>query len=193
MSGDRVGTAVVALAVIVAGGLIALRATRDGPAPDPGPPFALVDARTGQPFTEQTLFGAPAAIFFGFTHCPDVCPTSLATASRWMKALGDDADDLRVLFITVDPERDTAEKMAAYVTGFGAPIIGLTGPRAEVDRAIKRFGVIAQKVPQGESYTYDHTALLVLIDRAGQITGTVDPHDDADELAVGKLRALVGG
>lgn len=189
---DRVGVAVVALTVVVAGALVALRFGRDAPAADPGPPFALVDARTGLPFTERTLFGKPAAIFFGFTHCPDVCPTSLATASRWMKALGPDAEELRVLFITVDPERDTAEKMAAYVSGFGAPIIGLTGPRVEVERAIKRFGVIAQKVPQGESYTYDHTALLVLVDRTGQITGTVDPHDDADEMAVGKLRALVG-
>lgn len=179
-------------ALVIGGGLIAHRVIRGEAPPPPGAPFALIDARTGEPFTEQSLIGQPTALFFGFTACPDVCPTGLATAARWHRALGADASKLRIAFVTVDPERDTAERMAGYVGAFQAPIVGVTGPRTEVDRAIARFGIIATKVPQGDSYTYDHTALLLLIDRRGQTVSTLDLHDDDEATAVSRLRALIG-
>jgi len=133
--------------------------------PDQGAPFALVDARSGLPFTEATLYGTPTALFFGFTSCPEVCPTTLARAKGHLDALGPEAPGLRFVFVTVDPERDTPHKLAAYLGAFDPRIVGLTGSRSEVDKAMKRFGIFAQKVEHGDTYSYDHTALVLLIDR----------------------------
>lgn len=181
----------IALAAVVVG-LVGFRIhrVREREASAGGPPFTLTDARTGQPFTDQTLLGTPTALFFGFTACPDVCPTTLATATRWLAALGPDGARLRFAFVTVDPERDTVERMKQYVTAFDPRIVGLVGTRAETDRVIARFGVFANKVPHADTYTYDHTALVLMVDARGVSVGTVD-HDESDEVVLGKLRGLI--
>jgi protein SCO1 len=153
-------------------------------------PFELTDARSGKRFTERDLKGHPTALFFGFTHCPDVCPTALLTAGRWLKALGGDADTLRFVFVSVDPERDTPAALALYLQSFDPRIIGLTGTRAQTDQMIERYGVVAVKrAGSGRDYAYDHTALVQLFDREGAFAGTVD-FDDPSEAAIAKLRAL---
>jgi protein SCO1/2 len=159
-----------------------------------GGPFHLIEARTSQPFDDAKLRGAPAVLFFGFTRCPDVCPTALSRASRWLEALGSDAGRLRFVFITLDPERDTAEQMARYLTAFDSRIIGLTGARAEVDRVIAGYKIVALKRPTlaDGDYVYDHTARLQLFDARGRFQGTLD-FDDPQPEALAKLRALIRG
>ena len=152
--------------------------------------FQLTDVETGQPFSEASLVGQPTALFFGFTTCPDVCPTALVTAGRWLDALGAEAAGLRFVFVTVDPERDTPEMMARYLTAFDPRISGLSGTRAQTDRIIAAYNIVATKVPSGTSYRYDHTSLILLIDRQGHMVDAVDFHDPEDK-ALGKLRALI--
>lgn len=152
--------------------------------------YRLTDVETGQPFTEASLVGQPTALFFGFTTCPDVCPTALVTAGRWLDLLGADAAGLRFVFVTVDPERDTPELMARYLSAFDARISGLSGSRAETDRIIAAYNVVATKVPAGTSYRYDHTSLILLIDRRGHMVDAVDFHDPEDK-ALAKLRAVI--
>jgi protein SCO1 len=182
----------ITLAVFVASLILAFhgdsRAGRSTGASAPS--FELIDAKTGKPFTERDLRGHPAALFFGFTHCPDVCPIALVTAGRWLKALGSDADKLRFVFVSVDPERDTQDALALYLKSFDPRVIGLTGSRAQTDQMIKRYGVVAIKRETSEKdYAYDHTSLIQLFDHSGEFAGTVD-FDEPTEEAVKKLRAL---
>jgi len=152
--------------------------------------FELIDAESGKPFTDRDLRGHPAALFFGFTHCPDVCPTALVTAGRWLKALGSDADQLRFMFVSVDPERDTQDALALYLRSFDPRIIGLTGTRAQTDQMIKRYGVVAiKRETSGSDYAYDHTSLIQLFNSDGELAGTAD-FDEPSETALAKLRAL---
>lgn len=152
--------------------------------------FRLVDAKSGQPFTERSLRGEASALFFGFTACPDVCPTALTTVGRWLKALGPDAAGIRFRFITVDPERDTPDQVAKYLSAFDPRIGGVSGSRAEIDRVIAAFNITARKVPAGSSYVYDHTALILLLDAEGHLRDTVD-FDDPEEKALAKLRSVM--
>lgn len=125
---------------------------------------------TGQPFTEASLRGAPSAIFFGYTHCPDVCPTTLGDIANWEDSLGARAGRLKVYFVTVDPERDTAAVMKDYLS-FLPGAVGVTGPRAQIDKAIKAFRIYARKVPgEDGAYTYDHSAMIYLFDARGRMT-----------------------
>jgi protein SCO1/2 len=181
------------LALVGAGlvglGLLGLGLTRERGAPLVAH-FQLTEVKTGTPFTEVSLRGRPTALFFGFTYCPDVCPTALATAGRWLDALGPDAEKLRFVFVTVDPERDTAEQLSRYLSAFDARIQGLTGPRAQVEALMRPLGVFAQKTPVGESYVYDHTSLILLLDSNGLLVDTVDFHDREDQ-ALADLRAVL--
>jgi protein SCO1/2 len=153
-------------------------------------PFELVDAKSGRPFTERDLHGHATALFFGFTHCADVCPTALVSAGRWLQALGDDAQKLRFVFVSVDPERDTRDSLALYLRSFDPRIIGLTGTRAQTDQMIKRYGVVAiKRQGSGTDYAYDHTSLVQLFDRKGAFAGTVD-FDAPSDVALAQLRAL---
>lgn len=161
------------------------------PVPAIGGAFSLVDTE-GRRVSDADLKGKPAAMFFGFTHCPDVCPTTLVEASGWLKALGPDAEKLRVVFVSVDPERDTPELLKAYLSSFDARITGLTGTVAEVDAIKKAYRVFARKVPQGATYTVDHSASVYLMDADGRFTGTI-AWQEAPESALAKLRRLVGG
>jgi len=132
-----------------------------------GGPFQLTD-QAGQTVTEKSLQGHPTLIFFGFTHCPDVCPTSLFEMSEVLKAMGKDADRVNAYFITVDPERDTAEAMKDYLSSFDPHLKGLFGNPEQTAKVISDYRVYARKVPLKDGgYTMDHTALVYLMDRDG--------------------------
>jgi protein SCO1 len=133
-----------------------------------GGPFQLTD-QAGQAVTEKNLQGKPTLIFFGFTHCPDVCPTSLFEISEVLRAMGKDADRVNAYFISVDPERDTAVAMKDYLSSFDPHLKGLTGEPDAVAKVISGFRVYAKKVPLKDGdYTMDHTALIYLMDRDGK-------------------------
>lgn len=155
-----------------------------------GGPFALTD-QTGRAVTERDFRGRPVAVFFGFTHCPDICPTTLGEFAAYMEALGADADRMHWVFITVDPERDTPEHLARYLALFDARVRGLTGTEAQVAQAARSFRVTSRRVPlEAGDYTMDHTASTFLLDAQGRFAGTIDFHEP-DAVAVEKLRALL--
>lgn len=133
-----------------------------------GGPFHLED-QTGKPFTDQDMKGRPFLVFFGFTHCPDICPTTLLEISDVMKALGKDADRTGALFITVDPERDTPAVLKDYLSNFDPHLRALTGDPAAVEAALKAYRVYAAKIPLKDGdYTMDHTAAVYLMDKDGR-------------------------
>ncbi|MGH6716705.1 MAG: SCO family protein [Bradyrhizobium sp.] len=133
-----------------------------------GGPFKLTD-QNGQIVTEQSLKGRPSLVFFGYTHCPDVCPTTLYELSQMLHAMGSDADRVNVYFISVDPERDTMPVMKDYVSSFDPHIKGLTGSPKAVAKMMAEYRVYAKKVPiKGGGYSMDHTALVYLMDRNGK-------------------------
>src|SRR5438445_7743354 len=133
-----------------------------------GGPFQLTD-QAGQAVTEKNLAGRPTLIFFGFTHCPDVCPTSLFEISEVLRALGKDADRVNAYFVSVDPERDTTAAMKDYLSSFDPHLKGLTGNPEAVAKVLSAYRVYAKKVPLKDGdYTMDHTALIYLMDRNGQ-------------------------
>ncbi|MBB5752083.1 SCO family protein [Prosthecomicrobium pneumaticum] len=157
-----------------------------------GGPFSVVDTK-GERVTQADLEGHPSVLFFGFTFCPEVCPTTLYETTQWLKALGPDADRLKVYFVTVDPERDTQEQMAAYLSAFDPRIVGLTGSRPEIDGMLKAWRVYSRKVPLDDGdYTMDHTATVYLLDRDARLAGTID-YKEAEDTALAKLKRLIAG
>ena len=151
-----------------------------------GGPFKLVD-QNGKPITDADMKGRPYLVFFGYTHCPDVCPTTLFEVSEVMQALGKDADRTGALFITVDPERDTPAVMKDYLSSFDPHLRGATGDSAAVDAAEKAYRVYAKKVPTGNGeYSMDHTALVYLMDKQGRFVAPFSlkrrPEDAAADL-----------
>ena len=147
-------------------------------------------AATGEPFTRDSLRGKPSMVFFGFTHCPEVCPTSLAEMASWYEALGEEAENLQAFFITVDPERDTADIVADYV-GWTGRVTGVTGTPEEVAKATSSWAVYAEKVPlEGGDYTMDHTASVFLVNAQGEFEGTIAYRESSDT-ALAKLRRLL--
>jgi protein SCO1/2 len=133
-----------------------------------GGPFRLTD-QNGQAVSDQDLKGHPFLVFFGFTHCPDVCPTTLFEVSEILRSLGPDADRVRALFITVDPERDTPALMKDYLSSFDPHLAGLTGDPAAVTAVAKAYRVYFKKVPLDQGgYTMDHTAIVYLMDKEGR-------------------------
>ncbi len=154
-----------------------------------GASFALVDHK-GAAITQQAFRGQPTAVFFGFTHCPEVCPTTLFELDGWLKTLGDDGKDIRVYFVSVDPERDTPDVLGEYVTAVSNRITGITGDPATVEAMYKSFRIYARKVPTDDgSYTMDHTASVLLLDSGGGFAGTIAYGENA-ETALEKLRRL---
>jgi len=153
--------------------------------------YELVTA-TGAAFNRDSLKGSPSMLFFGFTHCPEVCPTSLAEMTVWYEALGDEADDLNAFFVSVDPERDTAGVIGDYVSWTGR-VTGVTGSPDEVAKAAKSWGVYYEKVPlEGGDYTMDHTASVFLVNAEGEFEGTIAYRENSDT-ALAKLRRLLEG
>jgi protein SCO1/2 len=136
-----------------------------------GGPFELVD-QDGQKVTQESFVGEPTLVFFGFTHCPDICPTTLFEMSQLFEALGPDASKVTGLFITVDPERDTPEAMKSYLDSFHPSIQALTGTPEQVAAVIKAYRAYAKKVPtQDGDYTMDHTAIVYLMGKDGAFIG----------------------
>ena len=132
-----------------------------------GGPFRLTD-QNGKIVTDQDLKGKPFLVFFGFTHCPDVCPTTLFDMSEVMKSLGPDASRVGALFITVDPQRDTAASLKDYLSNFDPHVEGLTGDAAALAAVAKEYRVYYKKVPlDSGDYTMDHTAIVYLMDKDG--------------------------
>jgi protein SCO1 len=137
-----------------------------------GGPFALTN-QDGRRVSDRDFAGAPFLVFFGFTHCPEICPTTLYEVSEVLRALGGSADKLRVAFITVDPERDTPEALKSYLSSFDPHIVGLTGNGDEIDRVAKAYRAYSRKVPLKDGgYTMDHTALVYLMDKRGNFVGS---------------------
>jgi protein SCO1/2 len=149
----------------------------------------VLAATDGTDFTEKTLSGSPSAVFFGFTHCPEVCPTTLGDIALWQEELGN-AGPIRVFFITVDPERDTAGLLRDYV-GWVPGVTGVTGSREEIYKAIKAFRVYARKVALSQGgYTMDHSASILLFDANGNLFEPIGYQEDLDRV-LAKLRRLL--
>jgi protein SCO1/2 len=151
-----------------------------------GGPFQLTD-QTGQTVTEKSMQGHPTLVFFGFTHCPDVCPTTLFEMSEVLKAMGKDADRVNAYYISVDPERDTQAAMKEYLSSFDPRLRGLTGSPEAIAKVLSEYRVYAKKVPLKDGdYTMDHTALVYLMDRDGKFVAPFNinrkPEDAATDL-----------
>ena len=178
------GLGVLALAVV-----LTLAPSQTGTA-GVGGPFMLVD-QDGRTVTEKEMTGRPHLVFFGFTHCPDVCPTTLFQISEVFKATGDQGRNLRALFITVDPERDRPEVLKDYLSSFDGRIIGLTGDRVAVDAAVKAYRAYARKVPTNDGdYTMEHTSYVYLMDRRNRFVSTLSLNHPASEVAREVLKQL---
>lgn len=163
------GVFVLGLAVL-AGAMFAWRQLQDDAHPGVGGPFSLTD-QNGKTVTQADLKGQPYLLFFGFTHCPDICPSTLYETSQMLEALGKDTK-ARAVFITVDPARDTQSVMKDYLGSFDPRIMGLTGTKEQIDAVTKAFRVYARKVDQKDTdYTMDHTAMVYLMDRRGRFVG----------------------
>src|SRR5262245_36466009 len=161
-----------------------------GPASAIGGPFKLID-QNGNSITDADIKGRPFLVFFGYTHCPDVCPTTLFDVSEVLRALGKDADRTGALFVTVDPERDTQAVMKDYLSSFDPHLRGATGDRASIDAVEKAFRVYAKKVPadNGE-YSMDHTALVYLMDKQGRFVAPFNLKRRPEEAAADLKRYL---
>ncbi len=156
-----------------------------------GGPFTLVDGK-GQPFSSTKLAGKPFAIFFGFTHCPDVCPATLARLAKLRRTLGRGDDAFNIVFVTVDPERDGPAEVGAYAGLFATPVIGLTGSPAAIEQVKKQYAVFSAKAPQpGGDYSVDHTASVFVMDDAGKFVATIAP-EESDAVALAKLKRVTG-
>jgi protein SCO1/2 len=155
-----------------------------------GGPFQLTDQR-GQAVTDKSMQGRPTLIFFGFTHCPDVCPTSLFEISEVLRAMGGDADRVNAYFISVDPERDTAAAMKDYLSSFDPHLKGLTGDAEQIANVISAYRVYAKKVPLKDGdYTMDHTALIYLMDRDGRFVSPFNLKRTPEQAAADLKRYL---
>ena len=157
---------------------------------DVGGPFRLTD-QDGRTVTDADFKGKPFLVFFGFTHCPDVCPTALFEMSETFRRLGPDAEKARALFISVDPERDTPEVLKQYLSSFDPRIVGLTGTPGEIAAVAKAYKAYAKKVPlDGGGYTVDHSAIVYLMDRQGRFVAPFNLKRPADQAAADLRRYL---
>ncbi|WP_010542913.1 SCO family protein [Sphingomonas elodea] len=189
-----IGWAITGLLLLaLAGGAAYWVTRRDAPAsaaPSFGGAFAMTD-QNGNTVTDRSLRGKPYAIFFGFTRCPDVCPTSLNRMAQLRKQLGPDGMKFAIVFVSVDPGHDKRQDIGSYLTLFGTPIIGLTGTDAQLAQIVKAFHVYYEKVPvSGNDYTIDHTASIYLMDREGRFVTTID-HQEQQDVALEKLKRVI--
>ncbi len=193
-----IAAAFAGVLVLVAGVLIAI-AFRDGAKGVAGSPlagviggkFSLID-QNGKPFTDADLKGKWQLVFFGYTHCPDVCPTALNDLSLALDQLGDKKSQIGIVYISVDPERDTPDVLKSYVESFGGPIVALTGTADAVKQAAQDYKVYYAKHPRADGgYDMDHSALIYVIDPQGRFTATFTP-DESEETIVARLQKLLG-
>lgn len=191
---------IVWVAVVIAAGVLGAFTFKITKGPETavegpyGVPFTLV-SQNGQPISEQAFRGKPTALFFGYTHCPDVCPTTLFEMDGWLQKVDPDGNKMNAYFVTVDPERDTPDIMKQYVSNVSQRITGISGAPDKVMDMVKGFRVYAKKVPVDEKdpngdYTMDHTASVFLLDSTGRFAGTIAYQEDPDT-AVKKLQNLL--
>ena len=194
----RYGAWAAVAALAVASGVLVYQQTASGPDSsaliDPiatiGGPFELVKG-DGTPVTDKDLADRPKVMFFGFTFCPDVCPTTLAEVQGWIQKLGPDADKLHYAFVTVDPERDTPAVIRDYVAALDDRILALSGSREQVNAVTKAYRVYAKKVPLDDGdYTMDHSAAVFLMTKDNKFVGTI-AYGEAEETAMAKLKRLI--
>jgi protein SCO1 len=192
-----VAAALAALVILGAGVFLAL-ALRDNPrgaagtvlASAIGGPFRLTD-QNGKTVTDADLKGKWSLVYFGYTHCPDACPTALNDISIALEDLGARRDAVRPVFITVDPERDTPEALKAYVTSFDAPILALTGTPEQVAQAAKGYRVYYAKHPEaGGDYSVDHSSVIYVMDPQGRFTASFT-HESTPEQIAERLKKLL--
>jgi protein SCO1/2 len=154
-----------------------------------GGPFTLVDD-TGAQVTEAAVRGRPTVMYFGYTFCPEVCPTTLTDLTQWIQALGPDADRLNYVFVTVDPERDTPKVMHDYVSAFDRRIRGFTGTSDQIAKVASEYRVYYKRIPTSDGgYAMDHTAVLYLMGSDGKFVGLISYQENAAS-AVAKLKKL---
>ncbi len=152
--------------------------------------YELVTAQ-GAPVDDSVFVGKPSLVFFGFTHCPDVCPTTLGDMQYWFDQLGGQADAINAYFVSVDPERDTPQVLGDYVGWVSDRITGITGEPEEIDKIVDAWGVLAERVPLDDGgYTMNHTASVFLIDSQGKFFGTIAYQEDP-QTALGKIERLI--
>ena len=154
--------------------------------------FALLD-QNGETRFPSDFAGKPIALFFGFTYCPDICPTTLLMLTGiqdQLAAEGKAADHLQILFVTVDPERDTPAQLHAYLGLFDNNVTGLTGARADIDSTLRHFGVYAKKIGDDDEYLYDHSAAVYLYRQDGNFKGTI-VHDEPSEYMFEKIKSIL--
>ena len=188
--------AAVALAIAAIATLVVIRsapvhAPEAAPAAQSsfGGPFTLVGA-DGKPFSSAKLLGRPYALYFGFTRCGDVCPTTLSRMVKLRQQAGG-ADAMRIVFITIDPKNDGPTEVGQYATLFNSPIIGLTGSVPQIDKVKKQYGIFAEPVPHAAmGQQMEHTATVLLFDADGKFMGTVTP-TESDSDALTTLKQLV--
>lgn len=133
-------------------------------------PLFSLQSHSGTQFTRDDVMGRPFVVVFGFTHCPNVCPTTLVEMGQLLEELKDGGDKIRVVFITVDPERDTVDALKNYLSSFDPRIVGLTGSVIEVTAATAAFNAFFEKVPSGNDYTIDHTLKVFFMDKYGLLS-----------------------
>jgi protein SCO1/2 len=187
------GAALAALVAVVGVSLMLIlpNAGQRTAASQPPAAFVLTD-QDGRTVREAELLKKPTVIFFGYTFCPDACPTTLARLTALMKALGPEANRLNVVFVTVDPARDTPHQMKQYLTAFDSRIMGLTGSDAAVAKAAKEYGVFYQKAPlPAGGYSMDHSTAVYLVDRKRGFSQILAPDQPQDE-QLEALRQLLG-
>jgi protein SCO1/2 len=159
-----------------------------------GVPFSLT-RQDGAPISEQAFRGKPTALFFGFTNCPEICPTTVYELTGWMNKVDPDKTKLQAYFVSIDPERDTPEALKTYLTNVTDRITGISGDPAKVQEMARGFKVYFKKVPTDPNkpdgdYTMDHTASVFLLDKQGRFTGTIAYGENAD-VAEKKLENLI--
>ncbi|MAU99063.1 MAG: SCO family protein [Fulvimarina sp.] len=187
-------TGLWAVVALVAGALVFtyFNLSRQGSAGDApyGTPFTLTD-QNGESFSSAKLAGEPYALFFGYTHCPDVCPTTLYELASHQDAIEKAGHDFRVVFVTVDPERDTPGVLKEYVEAVSPKIVALTGDRQDVAAMAKGWGAYFARQGEGADYLMDHTATTFLIDADGRLAGTIAYGEDPKTVTA-KLERLAG-
>lgn len=185
---------ILGLTIIFIAGIFTYDAFKNKPL---GDNFTLISSN-GKTITEADIRSTPSIIFFGFTMCPEVCPTTLLNLDRWLTELGPSAHKLGVWFVTVDPERDTPKVLHDYLNNFTNKIVGISGDPEKVHKMVDSFNIVAEKVPgTNGNYTYNHTAAIFLLKKGGKLAGIIPykpQNNDSelnDEIALQRLKKLV--
>ena len=181
---------------VIGAGILFWNQSQSKPEAGFGGPFEL-QSTLGGSFTRDDLAEIPSLILFGFTSCPDVCPTTLTQMINWRNELNVDENTLRIIFVSIDPERDNNEIMQEYLSRFSSPIIGLTGSIEQVEIAKQSFGVFAEKIidtnasaEEQANYDMDHTASVLMFDRDGRFAGTINFEDSLADI-LNKANSLI--